>query len=222
MSDGTKAEPRLTPKGQETRRRILAAAADLILKHGVAGTQIDDVRRSAGVSGSQMTHYFRDKHTLIQDVIAWQAGNTLADHRHPDLGRLDSIQAWHRWAEMIVERQTGRGFQGGCEFGSLAGQLVESEPDLRPDLAAGYEQWLELFRTGLRLMHDRGELVPEADPDALAGALLAALQGGLLLAQTLRRVDPLRDSLQAAVAHLESFAAGADGGRRGVAWTPTS
>jgi hypothetical protein len=56
-------------------------------------------------------------------------------------------------------------------------------------------------------MSDRGDLIPEADPDALAGALLAALQGGLLLAQTLRRPDPLRDSLQAAVAHLKTFAA---------------
>jgi TetR/AcrR family transcriptional repressor of nem operon len=205
MADGTRAEQHLTRKGQETRRRILAAAADLILKHGVAGTQIDDVRRSAGVSGSQMTHYFRDKHTLIQDVIAWQADNTLADHQHPDLGRLDSMQAWHRWADMIVENQTRRGFQGGCEFGSLAGQLVESEPALRPDLAAGYERWLALFRDGLQLMREHGDLVPEADPDTLADALLAALQGGLLLAQTLRRVDPLRDSLQAAVAHLETF-----------------
>jgi AcrR family transcriptional regulator len=207
MSDATETPRRLTPKGQETRRRILATAADLILKHGVAGTQIEDVRKAAGVSGSQMTHYFQDKQTLIQDVIAWQAGNTLADHRHPALGQLDNIQAWHRWADMIVERQTGRGFQGGCEFGSLAGQLVESEPSLRPGLAAGYEQWLDLFRQGLWRMRDREELIPEADPDALADALLAALQGGLLLAQTLRRVDPLRDSLQAAVAHLETFAA---------------
>lgn len=53
----------------------------------------------------------------------------------------------------------------------------------------------------------RGDLVATADPDALADALLAALQGGLLLAQTLRRADPLRDSLQAAVAHLKTFAA---------------
>jgi TetR/AcrR family transcriptional regulator, transcriptional repressor for nem operon len=205
MPDDTGPAQRLTPKGLRTRERILATAADLILKHGVAGTQIEDVRKAAGVSGSQMTHYFGDKHTLVQEVIAWQADNTLADHQHPALGQLDTIQAWRRWAEMITERQTQRGFQGGCEFGSLAGQLVESEPDLRPDLAAGYERWLELFRTGLRLMRDRGELIPAADPDALADALLAALQGGLLLAQTLRRVGPLRDSLQAAVDHLETF-----------------
>jgi TetR/AcrR family transcriptional regulator, transcriptional repressor for nem operon len=207
MADETEAPRRLTRKGQETRTRILGVAADLILKQGVAGTQIDDVRRSAGVSGSQMTHYFDDKHTLVRNVIAWQAENTLASHRHPALGRLDSFEAWRLWAEMIVERQTERGFRGGCEFGSLAGQLVETEPDLRADLAAGYERWLSLFREGLRLMRDRGDLLPTADPDVLAGALLAALQGGLLLAQTLRRAEPLRDSLQAAVAHLETYAA---------------
>jgi TetR/AcrR family transcriptional regulator, transcriptional repressor for nem operon len=154
-----------------------------------------------------MTHYFDDKHTLVRDVIAWQAENTLESHRHPALGRLDSFEAWRLWAEMIVERQTERGFRGGCEFGSLAGQLVESEPDLRPDLAEGYEQWRDLFRDGLQLMRDRGDLVPAADPEVLANALLAALQGGLLLAQTLRRAEPLRDSLRTAVAHLETFAA---------------
>lgn len=207
MDDATKAPRRLTRKGRQTRKRILDVAADLILKQGVARTQIDDVRKSAGVSGSQMTHYFDDKHTLVREVIACQCENTLESHRHPALGRLDTFAAWRLWAEMIVERQTARGFQGGCEFGSLAGQLVESEPDLRPDLAAGYERWLDLFREGLRLMRDRGDLVPAADPDVLANALLAALQGGLLLAQTLRRAEPLRDSLQAAVAHLETFAA---------------
>ena len=207
MADEIAAQRRLTRKGQETRQRILDVAADLILKQGVAGTQIDDVRRSAGVSGSQMTHYFEDKHTLVREVITCQAQNTLESHRHPALGRMDTFEAWCLWAEMIVERQAGRGFRGGCELGSLAGQLVESEPDLRADLAAGYERWLDLFREGLRVMRDRGDLIPEADPDALADALLAALQGGLLLAQTLRRAEPLRDSLQAAIAHLKTFAA---------------
>lgn len=55
-------------------------------------------------------------------------------------------------------------------------------------------------------MRDRGDLLPAADPDVLADALLAALQGGLLLSQTLRRVGPLRGSLQAAVAHLGTYA----------------
>ncbi len=194
------ADHRLTAKGRATRARILAAAADLVHRRGVAGTQLEDIRRVAGVSGSQLTHYFRDKPTLIDDVIGWQA-ETLLD-REP---ALDSIEAWHRWADRVVARQTARKFEGGCDFGSLAGQLAESRPETRARLAAGYQRWLDRFRTDLRTMRDNGVLRPDADPDYLANTILAAMQGGVLLTQTLRRPGPLRDSLKAALATLDSF-----------------
>jgi TetR/AcrR family transcriptional repressor of nem operon len=193
---------RLTVKGRATRARILAATAELVHRQGIARTQLEDVRRAAGVSGSQLTHYFHDKRTLIDDVINWQA-NTLLD-REPVL---DSFDAWHRWADRVIARQTARKFQGGCDFGSLAGQLAESSPATRAHLAEGYERWLDRFRTGLRSMRDNGVLRPDADPDALANTVLAAMQGGVLLSQTLRRPDPLRDSLTAALTTLESYAA---------------
>jgi TetR/AcrR family transcriptional regulator, transcriptional repressor for nem operon len=194
-------EHRLTAKGRATRDRILAAAAELILRQGVAGTQLDDVRRAAGVSGSQLTHYFHDKHTLIDDVIAWQAHTTLK--REPVL---DSFDAWHRWADHVIARQTARKFQGGCDFGSLAGQLAETSPETRAHLADGYDNWLSAFRRDLHAMRDHGLLRADADPDSLAHMLLAAMQGGVLLSQTLRRPEPLRDALDAALARLESFA----------------
>ncbi len=46
----------------------MAAAADLILAHGVAGTTLDDVRGEAGVSSSQIYHYFADKESPGQRV----------------------------------------------------------------------------------------------------------------------------------------------------------
>ena len=120
---------------------------------------------------------------------------------------LDSFDAWHRWADRVVARQTHRKFQGGCDFGSPAGQLAESTPATRALLAEGYERWLDRFRTGLRSMRDNGVLREDADPDVLAHTILAAMQGGVLLTQTLRRPEPLRDSLTTALATLESYAA---------------
>jgi AcrR family transcriptional regulator len=206
MADATETE-RLTAKGRATRARILAAAADLILERGVAGTQIDDVRKAADVSGSQMTHYFRDKRTLVKEVIEWRAQSTLDAHRAPELGRLDTFAAWRLWARLITAKQVSRGFRGGCEFGSLAGQLAESDAETRADLADGYRRWLVLFRDGLAAMRDRGDLRPETDPQALALATLSSLQGGLLLAQTLRDAAPLRAALTAAVERIEGLAA---------------
>src|ERR1700761_7364718 len=56
-------------------------------------------------------------------------------------------------------------------------------------------------------MRARGELLPAADPDSLAAAILAAMQGGMLLTQTLRDTAPLRASLAAVLTYLGTYAA---------------
>ncbi len=45
---------RLTAKGEQTRQRIVAAAAQLMFDGGVSGTTIEDVRAAAGVSSSMV------------------------------------------------------------------------------------------------------------------------------------------------------------------------
>ncbi|MEV4263504.1 TetR/AcrR family transcriptional regulator [Kribbella sp. NPDC049584] len=206
MSDAETTGPRLTSKGRATRDRILGVAADLILEHGVAGTGIEDVRKAAGVSGSQMTHYFTDKRSLVKAVVCAQADSTIENHRHPDLGALDTFEALELWAEMQVGVMLERECVGGCVFGSLAGQLVETDADFRADLASGFDRWLGMFRDGLAAMKERGDLREDADPEKLACSLLGAQQGGMLLAQTFRDPAPLRASLSAALAHLHTFA----------------
>jgi hypothetical protein len=53
-------------------------------------------------------------------------------------------------------------------------------------------------------MHSNGTLRPDANPEELATVLLAALQGGLLLAKLSSDIHPLELSLDAALAHVES------------------
>lgn len=63
----------LTPKGERTRQRVIAAAAQLVLDRGVGATTIEDLRAAAGVSSSQAYHYFTDKDALVRAVIDDQA-----------------------------------------------------------------------------------------------------------------------------------------------------
>ena len=67
----------------------------------------------------------------------------------------------------------------------------------------------ELFqiRRGYQAMDDRGELAADADPGRLAIATLAALQGGLLLAQIRRSTEPLEAALDTMLAHIASLMA---------------
>jgi TetR/AcrR family transcriptional repressor of nem operon len=197
--------PRFTRKGQATRARIIDAAARLMFRRGVANTSIEDVRNTAGVGGSQISHYFRDKRDLIREVIGVRRNDVVAFHTQPRLAALDSIDALQAWADACVDDIDTVYRLGGCVYGSLAGELIEADDDVREDLARGYDQWLGLFQTGLTAMRQRGELRPEADPRHLATSLVTAHQGGAMLTHAIGDPQPLRVAVTAAVDYVRSF-----------------
>ena len=197
---------RLTRKGLATRARIVGVAAGLMFERGVANTSIEEVRNAAGVGGSQISHYFRDKRDLTRQVIASRRADVVAFHTQPQLGGLDSVENLQAWADACIADIDTVYRKGGCIYGSLAGELIDSDDDVRDDLAAGYDQWLELFQTGLNAMRRRGDLRPEADPRHLAVSLVVAHQGGAMLTHATGDAEPLRVAVNAAVDYVRSFA----------------
>ncbi|MFG1605420.1 TetR/AcrR family transcriptional regulator [Actinoplanes sp. NPDC049265] len=194
----------LTRKGQATRERILEAAVELIAQRGAAGTSTEDVRKAAGISGSQLYHYFDSKQALIRAVITRQAEAPLVPGQ-PIMGALDSLDALQAWADAAVENQQLNQGRGDCILTSLAGELSPTDEQTREDLCNAFQRWQGLLYDSLQAMRDRGELRPETDLDEVSMAMLAALQGGSLLSQTLQTAEPMRASMKAALAYVRSF-----------------
>src|ERR1700753_3076565 len=195
------AAPRLTRKGEQTRERIVAAAARLIFERGVAGTSVEDVKEEAGVSSSQLYHYFADKQALVHAVIAHQSDAVIVA-QEPLLGKLDSIEALRAWRDQAGAIEIQLQCTGGCPIGPLAGELAEAAPAARADIAAGFARWEEQIGLGIAAMHERGELPESVDPERLALALLAAHQGGLLLTQVRRDPAPIEAALDEMLDHI--------------------
>ena len=196
--------PRLTRKGRGTYERIVAAAAALMFKKGVAGTTTQDVQAAAGVSASQVYHYFADKRALVRAVIAHQTDAVLAA-QEPLLSQLDTIESLQAWRDQVVAIQRSLNCEGGCPIGSLGAEIAEVDPEARAEVAAGFARWETPIRQGLTAMHARGELRKDADPGKLALGLLAALQGGLLLTQIRRDTAALEAALDLAIDHIRSL-----------------
>ena len=202
----------LTRKGAQTRQKIVAAAADLILQQGVAGTTLEDVRAEAGVSSSQVYHYFADKEALVRAVVDYRSETVVGETHEPMLAAIEGIDGLRAWRDKIVSIQEGVGCQGGCPLGSLGSELAELDHVARDDVAAGCSRWEAAIRACLQGMRDRGQLIPAADPDQLATAMLAALEGGLLLAQIERNTRPLAAALDVMISFTASLAPPAQSG----------
>ena len=196
-------ERRLTRRGRETRERIVAAAAELIFEHGVAETTLEDIRAAAGVSGSQVYHYFEDKQALVRAVIDHQTDAVL-NTQSPHLDHLDTLPGLRAWRDLLVDHQRSLECRGGCPIGTLGAEVAEIDDAARMAVARGFGRWEARIRDGLRAMHARGDLAG-VDPGDLALATLAALQGGLLLAQVQRDTRPLEVALDAMLDRIQAL-----------------
>ncbi len=196
MANETSDRPKLTPKGARTRARIVEKAAVLIHECGVAGTTLEDVKAAAGVSGSQMYHYFPDKDDLVQAVIDYQA-ETIVKRNQEALSNANGVEAWRNMVIAAAKRTKGK---GGCQLGSLVGQLAEADPEARSLIATGFDQWAAAISDGLGSLYADGKLASDIDPDDLATTLLATLQGGLLLAQVQQSPRPFETAVDTLLA----------------------
>ena len=83
---------------------------------------------------------------------------------------------------------------------SWRASLAESDPRARALVADGFGRWSTTISDGLRALQAAGHLPAGIHPDDLAVALLAALQGGLLLAQVQRDTRPLETAVDTILA----------------------
>jgi len=190
-----------TARGVAMRERIVAAAADLVCAQGVGDTSLEDVMAASGASKSQLYHYFADRDELLREASALQAGRVLEKHA-PLLKVLDSLEAMLRWRDAVLALNR----QGGCPLGALVYQLPQSARRARTAVGAGFEIWRGRIEAGLVKMRERGELAPDAVPSDIALAILAALQGGLLLSRSAKSNRPLELAFDMALGYVAAHA----------------
>jgi len=193
----------LTARGAATRDRIVHAAADLMYVKGVHATTLDDVRAATGTSKSQLYRHFPDKDTLVHAVIALRGQQVIArETQRP--GRFNSFSGLVRWRNALIQANALQNGAYGCALGSMASELSDEDEQARTLLADLFKTWEGLIAAGLERMQVKGALKPDADPEQLATGLMAAVQGGYLLANTAHDVRPMELAIDMALEYLKS------------------
>jgi AcrR family transcriptional regulator len=195
-------EPK-TRRGRESRDRILERAAELIAVHGVEATSLDEVIAAAGVSKSQLYHYFADRDELVAAAVARRCGHVLEELT----AALGGVASLEELEAMLGGFMAGyeQSVSQGCPIGTLAVQVAERNEGARLHVTTAFDTWERLFVDALQRMRERGELRTDASPQRLGTALLAGIEGGLLLSQTRRNTASLHIAVEAALDRIRSF-----------------
>jgi TetR/AcrR family transcriptional regulator, transcriptional repressor for nem operon len=194
-------EPR-TGRGRASRDRIVESAAELFAARGVAATSLDEVLAAAGAGKSQLYHYFSGRDELVEAAVGHRCTQVVAGLTQA-LSEVASLAELEQALAGFVAGYEQMGLPG-CPIGSLASEVAEHNEGARKQAAAAFDTWELLVARALERMRERGELRGDASPATLATALLASLEGGMVLSQARKDPAPLRIALEAALAQLRA------------------
>lgn len=172
----------------DTRSRILAAASDMFHGRSYADVGIQAICEAARVQKGSFYHFFPSKRDLalavIEDMSERWANGFVAeafDQALPPLERLDfMVDAVYYWQKAASDQE---GRIPGCLFGNLALEMSTRDEVMRAKLNSVFDKAQVQFRTALDEAVAQGAL-PPVDTEATATAMLAYLEGVILLAKT--------------------------------------
>ncbi|MCM0677703.1 TetR/AcrR family transcriptional regulator [Micromonospora phytophila] len=176
MSNSTKSRAR----GADKRRRLMAAAAQVLHQQGVERTTIADIADAADVPVGNVYYYFKTKDELVQAALAEHSG-----HLAELTGELDKLPDPLERLKALVALWVGQrdlAARYGCPTGTLAVEL-DKRTEGGIDLEAG-----KVIRLLLDWVEHQFRELELPNPDDLAITLVGAYQGMSLLANALR--DP--------------------------------
>lgn len=161
----------------------MGAACDLVHRQGVERTTLADIAEAADVPAGNVYYYFKTKNDIVAAVVQThveQIESSLAlleqRHRSPKT-RLKGLVG-------VVARQGDSIAHYGCPYGSLCSELAKRAEGSEPLAAQLMQMLLDWAEQQFRSMGRR-------DAHDLAVELVAAYQGGAVLANALGRPEIL-------------------------------
>lgn len=193
---------------ESARARILDAAFAEMRLHGYQAASIARILASTGLTKGALYHYFPSKKALGLAVVDERVAAALAVSvldglqvaaDEPDaLGRLlavlDRSACWED-ADLAL----------GCPLNNLMQEMSPVDEDFRRHLVAVMELWRQRLEALLRVAQTRGQVAPALDCAGTALFILAAWEGAISVAKSLRSTHVFAhaiEQLKAYVRHL--------------------
>jgi AcrR family transcriptional regulator len=162
------ARPHGRPRDEAVRRRILAAALELLEAMGFAHVTCDAIAERSGASKATVYRWWPNKAAVLIDAFAQSIAPELEPPEVPTIEEYVRVQL-RRFSKVLVGRN-----------GRLRAALIAAAQD-DPEVAAAFvSHWVEprraLSRKALRRYQEEGQVPADFDVDLVLDAMYGPLQ----------------------------------------------
>ncbi len=180
-----------------TRDRILAAASTLLRRQGYNATGVKQVIDESGAAFGSLYHFFpAGKEELGAEAVMVSSAAFERLLAEAFDGVPDAATGVRRLFAEAARQLVDSGYAEGSAIATVALETANSSERVREACAAAFERWLTA--AAARIAAGGAGTVPGTQRTPgnraveLAVGVVAALEGALVLARTLRSTEPLR------------------------------
>lgn len=182
--------------------RVLHAVREQFWTAGYAATSLEDLMRVSGLGKGSLYAAFGDKHQLFLRALHSYTDDS-HDHLREALAAFPrAVDALRMLLEASIEDSTRNGTRRGCLMANSTCELGSADPQVLDHARRTYETSTALIADCVVRAQRQGDISAEADPIALARALLAAQQGLVFMSRTGLDTDTLISTARSLAAQL--------------------
>jgi TetR/AcrR family transcriptional repressor of nem operon len=177
-------------KGEQTRKKIVEAAAPIFNKRGYEGSSLNDLMEATGLKKGGIYRHFSSKEELAVEAFdytwdaAWNARLLHVDEKENGIEKLKQLIA-----NFIDHRSP---VPGGCPILNTATDADDGNPVLRAHVAKALRSWLSRLQHIVEGAQERCETQPGVDPKVVATVIVASLEGAFMMSRLQRNDETLR------------------------------
>jgi TetR/AcrR family transcriptional repressor of nem operon len=174
------------------REKILQAGLRVVHEQGFSGASVRDIVTAAGVPQGSFTNNFVSKEAFGLEIldlyfadVCTIIARTLANET------LSPLQRLRDYIDAIRQSVISDDLRSGCMLGNFSAEATGHNEPIRQRLVEVFGQLQAALNACLRAAIKAGELPRSAKPKELAGFILSALQGAILLSKAMRSIEPM-------------------------------
>ncbi|MCM3745198.1 TetR/AcrR family transcriptional regulator [Sporosarcina luteola] len=164
------------------KQEILSIAREVIYSKGYQATSISDILLAANIGKGQFYHYFSSKYDLglavVEDLVQeWDQQLIIGIFQ----STIKPVAKLNKMLDRILTFHTEIPNKSGCPIGNLAIEMSEHDETFRVKIQYIIEQWIGSVEATLDEMVEQGQLDAAIDTKKSAQAMIAMIEGGVLL-----------------------------------------
>lgn len=181
-----------TATKQDTRVALLEVGMDIMLEKGYSNTGIQEILSALNVPKGSFYHYFDSKENYAVEIIrhfdecyTTQLNGTIGNKELSPLKRLRT------YANEARNKLNDQACRKGCLIGNLSQEMSDQSEVLRKELSIVLAKRLDLFAKCIEEGQKAGEIKTNHSALELADLFMSALSGAVMMAKTLKKIEPL-------------------------------